>query len=293
MDTDRQIYEMDATGWQRGLYDDIKHTFCAPIVNWIFRTTMANNPDFLRYAWGQVKPLFETRAFGEASVRYRDGILSTLEEAASLPTYRRDELDLAPAEFHELRGQLATFEVVAPRLTVLFEVMDRGLHDEPIGSNLADRRAATAPLPAWLDRERGSPPTMIAAESVPPELDETIAAIREFHGLDDGLPSIYRCLAQWPRFLQPAWAGLADVFESTAFEEACTAGREVVEEYVDASPYQPAIAPADLARRGFDDETIADVQNLFRSFNRGPIETVIPALPVWTHAVDAGGERSV
>lgn len=293
MDTDRQLYETEATGWQRGLYDDVKHTFRAPIVNWIFRTTMANHPEFLRYAWGQVKPLFETRAFGEASVRYRDAVLSTLEEAADLPTYRRDQLDVAPAEFRELRGQLATFDVVAPRLAVLFEVMDRRLHDEAIGANLADRRAATEPLPAWLDRDRGSPPTMIAAGSVPEELDETVTAIREFHSLDDGLPSIYRCLAQWPGFLHPAWEDLSGLLESDAFDDACTAGRDAVEEYVDGAPYRPAIAPDDLARRGFDDAMIEDAQNIFRSFNRGPIETVIPALPVWAHAVDAEGERSV
>ena len=293
MDTDRQLYEIDAVGWQRGLYDDIKYTFRAPIVNWIFRTTMANYPDFLRYAWGQVKPLFETRAFGETSVRYRDSVLSTLEETEDLPTYRRDQLDVSPAEFRELRVQLATFDVVAPRLAVLFEVMDRGLHDGLIGSTTEDRRAATAPLPAWLDRDRGSPPTMIAPGSVPPELDKTVTAIRDFHGLGEELPSIYRCLAQWPGFLQPTWTGLAGVFESTEFDDACTAGREVVEEYVDASPYRPAISPADLELHGFDDETIADAQNLFRSFNRGPIETVIPALPVWAHAVDADGERSV
>lgn len=91
MDTSAQLYETEATGWKRGLYDDIQRTFRAPIVNWIFRTTMANYPEFLCYAWGQVKPVFQTRAFGRTSVAYRDVVLSAVESAPArpLPAYRR------------------------------------------------------------------------------------------------------------------------------------------------------------------------------------------------------------
>ena len=135
MDTGKQLYETEATGWQRDLYDDIQTTFRAPIVNWIFRTLMANEPDFLRYAWGQLKPLYATRAFARFSTEYRDAVLSAVEESgdatgstsssgsivstgsnadSSIPTYRRETLGIAPAEFREFGGQLATFDVVGP-----------------------------------------------------------------------------------------------------------------------------------------------------------------------------------
>ena len=293
MDTSAQVYEVDATGWRRGLYDDVRATFRAPIVNWIFRTAMANYPEFLRYAWGQVKPIFETRRFAAFTVAYRDGVLSAVEDGpVEVPVYRRSDVGVAPAEFAELRGQLATFDVVAPRLAVLFEVMDRGLHGEPLGREPATGRSTTAPLPDWLDADRGREPTMLPFEAVPESAAETVTAIQRFHGLEEGLPSIYRCLAQWPGYLVRAWGDLEPVLTGEGFEAAVGRADEVVAGHVDGLPYSPRLAPDDLRGRGFGDALIDDVQNLFREFNRGAIETVIPALPVFARTLDVEGERT-
>jgi hypothetical protein len=286
MDTSEQLYASEATGWRRGVYDDVRHTFRAPVVNWIFRTAMANEPEFTRYAWGQVKPLFETRGFARLSVRYRDAVLSALD----LPAYRRAEAGVSPAEFAELRGQLATFDVVAPRLAVLFETMDRALHDEHDPSP-PDERWATRPFPDWLDRERGSPPSMV--DDPPDELADTVDSIRAFHGFEQGLPSIYRCLAQWPAFLDTLWADVAPVFESAAFETALAETTDLVTDYVASVPYRPRLAPDDLRGLGMEADAVAGVQALFREFNTGPVETVLPALPAFAATVDAAGERSL
>ncbi|WP_049901194.1 halocarboxylic acid dehydrogenase DehI family protein [Halococcus agarilyticus] len=292
MDTSRQLYDVEATGRQRGVYDDIKRTFRAPIVNWIFRTTMANAPHFLRYAWGQLKPLFDTRAFARYSVAYRDAVLTELEDATGIPTYRRSTVDVAPAEYDALRGQLATFDVVAPRLVFLFETMDRALHDGAVGTDPGATRAATAPFPAWLDADRGRPPTMIAAGAVPDDLDETVSSIQSFHGLGDDLPSIYRCLAQWPTVLDAAWADLGPFFESDGFDRARETTAELTATLVESTPYTPRLAPEDLRSAGFDDDTIEEMQTLFREFNTGAVESVLPTLPVYAATVDAEGVRN-
>lgn len=294
MDTSAQLYETDATGWKRGLYDDVRETFRAPIVNWIFRTTMANYPEFLRYAWAQVKPVFETRAFAAYTVAYRDAVLSAVEAGSgAIPVYRRSDVDVAPAEFAELRGQVGAFDVVAPRLAVFFEVMDRGLHGEPLGERPASGRAATAPFPDWLDADRGRPPTMVPTEEVPPAAEDAVAAIQGFHGIDEGLPSVYRCLAQWPGYLDRAWGDLAPVLDGDGFDDAVERADDVVGEHVDRIPYSPRLAPEDLRGLGLDDGTVEDVQGLFRAFNTGAIETVIPALPVFARTLDVEGERSL
>lgn len=217
MDAEEQLHEVDARGWQRSLYDDVKETFRAPIVNWVFRTAMANEPEFLRYAWGQVKPVFETRAFARLSVRYRDAVLGELEREEPLPAYRPGDVDLGPTAYRELRGQVATYDVVAPRLAVLFETMDRALQGDPVGHEPAEDRAATAPIPDWIDRNRGRSPTLIDAEDVPEELAPTVDAIRAFHGFGEGLPSIYRTLAQWPTFLERMWTDVEPHLTSDAF----------------------------------------------------------------------------
>ena len=295
MDTDRQRYELEATGAERGLYEDVRRTFRTPFVNWILRTLTANDPAFTRYLWGQVKPLFETRAFARLSVEYRDTVLSALEADDSLPTFRRSETGLSPAEYRDLREQVTTFDVVAPRLAVLFEVADRTLSGNASApaevATSATGYEATAPFPAWLDRDRGAEPTMV--DTVPESLAATADAIRTFHGFDDSLPSVYRCLAQWPGYLDPAWDALAPRFESSAFDEAVTAAGGLVEKHVDGVPYQPRLSPGALRSAGFDGGTIEAAQGLFRTFNSGPVETVLPALPVWAATVGQAGERSL
>lgn len=293
MDTDEQLHEMDARGWRRGVYDDIKRTFRAPIVNWIFRTAMANEPEFTRYAWGQVKPLFETRAFARLTVEYRSAILDELEAETPLPTYRANEAGVSPASYRELRGQLATYDVVAPRLAVLFETMDRALHDDPVGENPADERVATEPFPEWLDRDRGRAPTLRDLEDVPEGLTETVDDVQSFHGFEDQLPSIYRTLAQWPSFFERMWSDVGPRLESDAFESACERTDDRVASFVDAAPYRPRLGPDDLERAGFDEDTVTGVQDLFRQFASGPVETVLPALPAFAATVDAEGERNL
>lgn len=291
MDTDEQLYEEAATGWQRGLYDDIKRTFRAPTVNWIFRTLIANEPEFTRYLWGQIEPVFETRAFGRVSVAYRSTVYEELDAEARVPRYRLDQLDVSPAEFTELKGQIATFDIVAPRLAVLFEIVDRSLNGGDVGTDPDRTSAACEPLPTWLDRDRGTPPTMIEAGTIPSGLEDTIESIRAFHGLESGFPSVYRMMAQWPGYLEPMWADVEPVLESSAFESAVEESARVVEEYVESVPYTPQITPEALERQGFEAATVEDLRELFETFNRGPIEKVVPALPVFAYTVSAEGRK--
>lgn len=294
MDTSKQVYELDANGWQRGVYDDITTTFRAPIVNWIFRTLMANNPAFTRRMWGRVKPVFTTRAFGEFSVAYRDAVLTAVEESMVLPTYRADELALSPVDYAELRGQLATFDVVAPRLAVLFEGLDRSLHGETLGGSPADTRATTAPLPPWLDRDRGRPATMVSVAEIPADVTDTVDDIQAFHGFDaDSLPSIYRCLAQWPDFLNTSWTDLDATVRGPAFDEACDRTGTLVDEFVRGMAFDPGVTPETLSTWGLDDDRISALQDLFTEFNGGPVATVLPAIPLFAATVDAEGERSM
>jgi hypothetical protein len=291
MDRSDQLYEMEATGWQRGVYDDIRATFRAPIVNWIWRTTMANYPEFCRYLWAQVKPVFQTKAFARFSVRYRETVLSAVESEVEIPTYRRSELDVPPAEYAELRGQLATFDVVAPRLAVLFRVTNRALHDDPVGADPGTDRATTAPFPEWLDSDRGREPSMVPLEEYDEDIAETASQFQAFHGFDDSLPSIYRCLAQWPALFDTLWADLGPVLSSEPYQTACDRADDRTDAFVDSVPYSPQLAPEALRRQGFDDDLITDVQQLFREFDEGALDDVIPGLHLWAATVDAVGER--
>ncbi|WP_218780649.1 halocarboxylic acid dehydrogenase DehI family protein [Halorarum halophilum] len=237
-----------------------------------------------------MKPAFQTRAFAEASVAYRDAVLSGLDD---LPAYRRGTLDLPPAEDRELRVQVETFDVVAPRLAVLFELVDRSMNGGDVGSATPDERAATAPFPGHLDAARGAEPSMISAEDVAAEAADAVDGIRSFHGFDDGLPSIYRCLAQWPGFLVRLWDDLEPSLDSSEFDAAVDAADDVVGKYVDELAYRPALSPDALTATGFDPDAVDEVAGLFREFNTGPVETVLPALPAFADTLGVAGERRI
>ena len=104
------------------------------------------------------------------AVRYRNTALSAVETDVEIPTYRQTNLDVAPAEYTELRRQLATFDVVAPRLAVLFRVTNRTLHSESVGADPGTDRTTTPPFPDWLDAARGRDPSIVPFD----EFDEHI-----------------------------------------------------------------------------------------------------------------------
>ncbi len=270
------------------MYDDIRTTFRAPVVNWIWRTATANHPELTRYLWGQVKPAFETRAFAETAVAYRDAVLSAVDG----PRYRAGGLGLGPAEARELRGQIAAFDAVAPRLAVLFELVDRSMNGGDVGTAVPDGPAATEPYPAGLGADRGLDPSMIAVDAVPERAAGAVAEIRRFHGFDDGsLPSVYRCLAQWPAFLSRLWDGLKPELRSEDFDEAVADAGAIADDYVEEVAYRPALSREAAVAAGFDADAVDDLAALFAEFNGGPVETVIPALPLFADAVGASGPR--
>ena len=285
IDTSAQLYDSEATGWQRGLYDDIQATFRAPVVNWIFRTLTANEPAFTRYLWAQLKPVFETRLCGEACVAYRTALREPFDD---LPRYRAQELELDPWAWRELHGQLRTFDTVAPRLAVMFEFVYRSLHYEPVGVDPRTDEAATAPLPEWLEGDRGLAPTMGAFDNFDPAVEETVRSVQAFHGFDEGLPSIYRCLVQWPDAFARMWTDLEPHLDSSAFGTACAAAREVTVDLVESTPYVPQLSPDALANAGFEADTVSALRDLFDDFARGPVETVLPAVVLVAPTVGAG-----
>lgn len=282
MDPTVQLAEADATGVERGLYADVRETFRAPIVNSIWRTCAAHYPEVTRYVWGQVKPAFETREFAAFTVAYRDRVLSSIED--DLPRYDPATLDIEPAAFTELQGQAATFDVVAPRLAVLFFLMDRRLNDRPVGTE-AGGAASAAPFPDWLDHDRGRPPSMLSQADAREQMADDLAA-----DMGEMIPSLYRCLAQWPGYLDRATADLGPALESDAFAAARTDAADLVETYLDRLPYTPRVDPDGLAGVGADEEPISNLQDLFGVFRAGG-EDFLPLLHVHAATVGAAGER--
>lgn len=280
MDPTKQVYESEAVDWQRGLWEDIKRE--TGMVGSIWRSLMYHEPRFLRYAWGQVKPIFQTREFGAFTIAYRDNVISAAE--SDLPGYDHNELGLTPSEFTELRGQLECFDVIAPRYHVTFKIMDRLINGHTVGSK-SGGEASTRPFPKWLDRDRGRQPMVLPQ-------DEARKAMPESHRGDFGkmVPTEYRSLAHWPGYLERAWDDLEPIFESNAFETAREEAVSLVDTYLDRLPYKPQLDPSTLTTMNFDEETITGLQDFFATFRAGGRE-FMPTLPVYAATVNVAGER--
>ncbi|MBB6646020.1 halocarboxylic acid dehydrogenase DehI family protein [Halobellus ruber] len=150
IDPTDQLAESDATGLQHGMCADIRTTFRGALVNSIRRALSADGPELTRCLRGQTRLAFEAREFAAFSLVFRDRIVSAVK--ARIPHHDPEDVDLDPAAFAELCGQRATFDVVAPRLAVLFSLAARRLDGRPVGTADAGE-AAAAPFPAWLDPE--------------------------------------------------------------------------------------------------------------------------------------------
>ena len=61
--------------------------------------------------------------------------------------------------------------------------------------------------------------------------------------------------------------------------------------FVDATPYTPRLDPDALRTQGFDEGLITDVRAVFREFDEGAVDDVLPGLHLWPATVDEAGER--
>ncbi|MFB6117051.1 halocarboxylic acid dehydrogenase DehI family protein [Halosegnis sp.] len=286
MDPTIQLLAHEATGWRAGTYDDIERTLRAPLVNSVWRVAMAHEPALFRHVWHQLKPVFETRRFGAFSVAYRDTVCSGLDADELDPA----ALEAAPAEVTELRGQLATFDIVAPRLAVAFETCDRLLNGGDVASTPGEDRAATAPMPAWLDADRGRPVTLAGMDEAAERAPEAVAAVSDYHDLGAMLPSIHRCLAQWPAVFDALWTRLEPSFTSTAYGAATDEAAALVDAFVRGLPTAPALRPEQLQAAGFEAEAVDALADHFAGFTENAGD-VLPTLVAYADTVGAAGER--
>jgi hypothetical protein len=283
MDSTEQVYASEATGWQRGLYEDIERT--TGLVGSIWRTLTYHEPRFARYAWGQIKPVFGTREFAAFSVAFRDTFLSAAEP--DLPGYDAADVDLDPGEYAALRGQLARNDFLAPRYYVTQHLLAHRLDGEPVGTEPAGE-AATAPAPEWATRVRGQPLTLLPQDEARARIPGSPYVVPGEFG--EMVPSEYRCIAQWPAFLERAWADLEPITGTDEFGTAIERSHSLVDTFFGRLQYTPKLAPDTLASMGFDEGTIAELGDLFETFKAGG-RGVIPLSPLYAATVDAAGER--
>lgn len=284
MDQTEQVYETEVTGWKHGLYEDIGRT--TGFVGSIWRTIMYHEPEFLRYMWGQLKPLFQTREFAAFEMAWRDTLVSSIEP--DLPGYGPDEVGLSPSEYRELQAQLARYDWAIPRYVVTFETMDRLLAGREVGTE-SPGEAALSPYPDWMERRPGREPTKLPNDEARERLRD-IFPPDHVGGLEGMIPSGYRSWARWPSYLERAWTDLSPIVRSEAFESTRGSARDLLDTYVDRIPYTPAVDPETLTAKGWDENTVEELHDLFATFNEGAF-AFVTLVPIYAATTGVLGER--
>ncbi len=219
------VTEREARGEIADLYQDIRVTLGAPVVNLIWRH-LATVEGGLRWAWDAVKPLYvDGSVAGQA--RALVGSL-TLPRLPRLPAEVLTSLGIGETERIQIGRVLAAYDRTNPMNWLALSALtgagpasacpprdddeDRALptaDDTPPTANTA--LAPLEPLPPLLD-----------ATAMPPHVAALVARLNGLGALDPRVlqASMYRHLAHWPGLLALTWSLLEPLHADGRLREA-------------------------------------------------------------------------
>ncbi|WP_148862169.1 halocarboxylic acid dehydrogenase DehI family protein [Marinobacter fonticola] len=177
------------------IYEDIQQTLRVPIVNKIFRA-LANYPDYLEEAWGQVRPIARTIHFEEASGDIRaQALLKGAPVSAVMDLTGLDNPD-------KLQAFNDTIHYVLPKLLLIVTFFHKAAFEDQI-ADVATSPELLQSLPSGI-AQGAAKVQMVDPEKADVQVRQLFEDIKSCHG-HSLVSSYYRGLGQWPDFLQHAW----------------------------------------------------------------------------------------
>lgn len=178
------------------IYQDIQQRMRVPVVNLIFRT-LANYPEYLEPAWGQVRTLAGTRDFERAADALR-------AEALLEPPPQASDLGAAlPHDAGKLRQFNDTIHYVLPKLLLVATALARTPLEHAVEPAASGLGMDTSALPESIADGSGKV-EMVDPQQANAQVKRLFDAIRQRHG-HPLVSSYYRGMANWPDFLEAAW----------------------------------------------------------------------------------------
>ncbi len=157
-------------------------------------------PTLLAYLWAQLATSVDTAGFLGSALYMADMALDAVEEvyAPQLGQQTLIEGGLASTDLDELVAVLDVFHWLHPQLLLLTSAVAEGFQRGRVGGQgRVEERA-------WSERDTAHLDT--AVQLAPPET-APLPEMAEVLGLS-GAPDLYRAVARWPRYLEPAWEEL-------------------------------------------------------------------------------------
>lgn len=187
------------------VYEDIRERLRVPFVNFLFRT-LANYPDYLKYAWGRISPHLLSADFERAADDLRTRAL-----VEPIPEGPKGDW-LEPDDLEKVRAFTDTIHYVLPKLLLVATAFDEGLG----GASGSAANVPNVVEPGVAEGTLALP--MVSPEEADSRLSALFGSIRDLHDHPD-VASYYRGLGNWPTLLQDLWSRLEPMVGSAPYEE--------------------------------------------------------------------------
>ncbi|MEW5927506.1 MAG: halocarboxylic acid dehydrogenase DehI family protein [Gemmatimonadota bacterium] len=261
------VAEHEASGETERVYHEVRQTLRVTGVNLIFRTWAASGR-LLPTVWDALRPSLETRAFEDAADRLRAEAVragDTLGRVGA-PAHAR----LGQSQAAQVRDALDLYRYVTPKLLLLASAVRLALDGEAPARPGAGGDERILP---------GVPGRMYPMEMVPEEPDEDrirdlFRDIRETLGLDR-VNSVYRTLALWPDYLEPAWRGLKPLTGAAGYREAADLLRERSRELAGGLPQPVPLSREQVKEAGEDADELVRTTEKFEGLIPGVVLNVV------------------
>ncbi|WP_112180255.1 halocarboxylic acid dehydrogenase DehI family protein [Paraliobacillus zengyii] len=198
-----EVFEADAHGIVKEVYQDIKYVLKVPIVNFLFRA-LANYPEFLVHAWQQVRPNMLSLNMESMANDLRFPLLNK-----SIPTYDLKK-DYSSSTLSHINYVVATFQYVNPKLLLIASAWMESLAERPIVSQKVVKGIIQ---PGFFNMP---PIEMIKVETAPLYVKQLLLEVAKEHASFD-VASDYRALACYPRFFEMMWRDLKPYISSNEY----------------------------------------------------------------------------
>lgn len=200
-----EVMPDDAGDDVTAVYEDIRNRLRVPFVNFLFRT-LANYPDYLKYAWKRVSSHVLSTDFERAAEDLRaQSLVEPVPEGPNLGW-------MEPEDLQKVRDFTDTIHYVLPKLLLIATAFDEGLG----GASGSEAAAPDTVEPGVAGGTLALP--MVSAEEAGDRLSSLFGRIRDLHGHPD-VASYYRGLGNWPNLLYDLWSRLEPVVGSGPYEE--------------------------------------------------------------------------
>lgn len=187
------------------VYEDIRERLRVPFVNFLFRT-LANYPDYLKYAWGRMSSHLLSADFERAADDLRTRAL-----VEPIPDGPKGGW-LEPDDLEKVRAFTDTIHYVLPKLLLVATAFDEGLG----GTSGPAANVPNVVEPGVAEGTLALP--MVSSEEADSRLSALFGSIRDLHDHPD-VASYYRGLGNWPTLLQDLWSRLEPMVGSAPYEE--------------------------------------------------------------------------